>query len=101
MLRPAKSTSDTLCSEQLFSWEPSVAWNIGEWQHAAADMHVAKFGATMQRREHFAGIEQAAIIEGAFHSLLMIEIDRGEHRRHEVALLNADAMLAGEHAADR
>ena len=34
-------------------------------------------------------------IEGAFQSHLMIEIDFGEHHAHEIALLDADAMLAG------
>ena len=46
------------------------------------------------------GIEQAAVVEGAFEPLLLGEIGLGEHRRHQVALLHADAMLAGEHAAD-
>ena len=32
--------------------------------------------------------------------LLLVEVDLGEHRRHQVALLDADAVLAGEHAAD-
>ena len=29
-----------------------------------------------------------------------VEIDLGEHHRHQIALLDADAVLAGQHAAD-
>ena len=53
-----------------------------------------------KRRKHLAGIEQAAAVEGAFQPLLLRQIGFGEHRRHQVALLDADAMLAGQHAAD-
>ena len=63
-------------------------------------VHAAELGAAVQRREHLAGIEQALVVEGAFEPLLLVEIDLGEHRRHQVALLDADAVLAGEHAAD-
>ena len=51
-------------------------------------------------REDLAGIEQVVRIEGAFDAHLLVEIDLGEHLRHQVALLDADAMLAGQHAAD-
>ena len=51
-------------------------------------------------RKHLAGIEQALGVEGAFQPLLLVEIDLGEHHRHQVALLDADAVLAGQHAAD-
>ena len=54
----------------------------------------------MQRRENLTWIEQPLVVERAFKSLLLIEIGLGEHRRHQVALLDADAMLASEHAAD-
>ena len=39
-------------------------------------------------------------IEGAFHAHLLVEVDLGELHAHQVALLDADAMLAGQHAAD-
>ena len=51
-------------------------------------------------REHLAGVEQPGRIEGAFHPLLLLEVGLGEHHRHQVALLDADAVLAGQHAAD-
>ena len=46
------------------------------------------------------GLSSPLAVEGAFHPLLLRQIDLGEHRRHQVALLDADAMLAGQHAAD-
>ena len=64
------------------------------------DMHAAQFGAAAKLREHLAGIEQALGIEGAFQPLLLVEIDLVEHLGHQVALLDADAVLAGQHAAD-
>src|ERR1700761_814376 len=74
--------------------------NIRERDTPGMHMDAAELGATMQRREHFAGIEQALVVEGAFEALLRIKIDFGEHYRHQVALFHADAVLAGEHAAD-
>ena len=67
---------------------------------AGMHMHAAELGAAVQRRKHLAGIEQALGVEGAFEPLLLVEVDLGEHRRHQVALLDADAVLAGQHAAD-
>jgi hypothetical protein len=63
-------------------------------------VHATKLGAAMQRRENLTWIEQPLVVERAFKSLLLIEVGLGEHRRHQVALLDADAMLASEHAAD-
>src|SRR5580704_18399549 len=67
---------------------------------AAVDMHAAKLGAAVQRRKHLAGVEQALGVERAFQPLLLVEVDLAEHFRHQVALLDADAMLAGQHAAE-
>src|ERR1700720_4229681 len=69
-------------------------------QPAAMDMDAAELGAAMELREDLAGIEQPVGVEGAFEAQLLIEIDLVEHDRHEVALLDADAVLAGEDAAD-
>ena len=63
-------------------------------------LHAAEFGAVVQYRKHLAGIEQPLFVEGAFDAHLRVEIDFGEHRRHEVELLDADAMLSGDRAAD-
>ena len=72
----------------------------GKAHAAGMDMHAAELGAAMQCRKHLAGIEQALVVERAFEPLLLIEIDLGKHHRHQIALLDADAMLAGQHAAD-
>ena len=64
------------------------------------NMQPAEFGAAVQLRENFSGIEQAFGVERTLHPLLLIEVDLREHHRHQVALLHADAVLAGEHAAD-
>ena len=69
-------------------------------QRAVMDMEMAELGAAMQLGENLARIEQPVRIEGAFDALLLVEIGLVEHRAHEVALLDADAMLAGEDAAD-
>src|SRR5271154_6553486 len=78
----------------------SEPWNIGKRHAAAADMHAAEVGAVMGCRGHRAGLEQSLLVEGAFDALLVLHVDFGEHNRHQVALLDPDAMLAGEHAAD-
>src|SRR5439155_21530952 len=78
----------------------SEARQLGKRQLAAMDVQAAELGAAMKLREDLAGIEQRAGIEGAFDPLLLGEVGLVEHRRHQVALLDADAMLAGQHAAD-
>src|SRR5260221_12728838 len=69
-------------------------------QRAAMDVHAAELGAAMELRKYLAGIEQTVGVEGAFEAQLLVEVDLVEHDRHEVALLNADAVLAGENATD-
>ena len=62
-------------------------------------MHAPQLGAAMEHGEHLAGIEQALGVEGAFQALLLGEIGLVEHLAHEVALFDAHAMLARQHAA--
>src|SRR6185312_4303122 len=69
-------------------------------QRAMMDMEMAELGAAMQLRERLAGIEQPVRVEGAFDAKLLVEIACAEHRRHEIALLDADAVLARENTAD-
>src|SRR5579862_10071441 len=64
------------------------------------DMQMAELGAAMQLGELLAGVEQPIGIEGAFDAQLLIEIRFVEHRSHEIALLDADAVLAAQNAAD-
>src|SRR5664279_3123205 len=73
---------------------------FGESQLATMDVHPAKLGATMQGWKYLAGIKQALRVERAFQPLLLVEVDLAEHLRHQVALLDADAMFAGQHAAE-
>src|SRR5689334_15002013 len=63
-------------------------------------MYAPELGAAVKHREHLAGVEQALRIEGAFEPLLLVEVRLRKHRRHEITLLDAHAVLAGEHAAD-
>src|SRR5258708_6202735 len=84
-------------------YPPSVfleSRNIRKCQPAGMHMHAPEFGAAMQGRKHFSGVEQALRIEGAFQPLLLIEVDLAEHLGHQVALLDADAMFAGQDAAE-
>src|SRR5207237_5993346 len=78
----------------------SEPWNPRKRHLPRMHVHPPQLSAAVQRRKHLAWIEQALVVEGAFEALLLVEIDLGEHRRHQVALLDADAVLAGEHAAD-
>src|SRR5262245_43568090 len=74
--------------------EGSEPWNIRERHPAGVHVHAAELGAAVQLREHLAGIEQAPVVERAFEALLLGEIDFREHRRHQVALLDPDPVLA-------
>src|SRR5690606_14712540 len=78
---------------------PSEPGDVGERQLAAPDVHAAKFGTAVEGREHLARIEQPVGIERALDPLLLLEVDFGEHLAHQVALLDADAVFAGQHAA--
>ena len=72
----------------------------GKRQLAAMDVQAAELGAAVQLREHLAGIEQPVGIEGAFEALLLARSISSNIVAHQVALLDADAVLAGQHAAD-
>ena len=63
-------------------------------QLAAMDMDAAELGAAMELREHLAGVQQTVRVEGAFEALLMGEVGFVEHCSHEVALFDADPVLA-------
>src|SRR5258708_30536298 len=77
--------------------KPRKFW---ESELAAMDMYATQFCAAMQGRKYLAGIEQALRVECAFQTLLLVEIDLAEHFRHQVALLDADAMFTGKDAAE-
>ena len=52
------------------------------------------------QREDLGRVQPPAGIEGRAHAHLLREIDLAELERHQIAFLDADAMLAGETAAD-
>src|SRR5690606_34073971 len=73
---------------------------VGKGELSLVHMHAPELGAAMQDGEDLPRIEQVIGVEGALHPLLLLQIRLGEHFRHEIALLDPDAVLAGEHAAD-
>src|SRR3954451_21933982 len=52
------------------------------------------------QREDLSGVEQPCRIEHGPDAHLLLKVLRGELDRHQVALLDADPVLAGETAAD-
>ena len=64
------------------------------------DVDTAKLRTAVQLWEHLAGVEQKFWVKSAFDALLMSQIDLSEHHRHQVALLDANAVLSREHAAN-
>src|SRR6185503_13183968 len=74
--------------------------DLGERNLVVVHDHAAELGAAAELGEDLAGIEQMIGIERALHAHLLVEIDLRELLAHQVALLDADAMLAGQHAAD-
>src|SRR5260221_9314393 len=89
--------SRTLGVSTIACSKPREVW---ESKSAAVDMHAAEFGASAQGRKYLAGIEQPLRVQRAFQPLPLIEIDLAEPFRHQIALLDADAMFAGQHAAE-
>ena len=60
----------------------------------------AGFAAAFAEREDFSGVQRAFWIEGVVDAAHEVEVCVGEKERHEFALFHADAVLAGEAAAD-
>ncbi len=65
-------------------------------------MHVlaAELRAAAQRRKYLAGVEAHLGIERVLDAVLHFQVRGAELVRHQIALLDADAVLAREHAAD-
>ena len=53
-----------------------------------------------EQREHLAGVQQPVRVEGGLEPALLLQFMGVELHRHQVALFHADAMLAGQAAAD-
>src|SRR5438093_162575 len=62
--------------------------------------HGPRLDARLPRGEHLAGVAETARVERVLEALHQREVRRGEDERHEVGLLETDAMLAGDRAAD-
>ncbi len=57
-------------------------------------------GAAVGGRENFAGVAEAGGVEDGANTLHRLQGFGREQQRHVVALLDADAMFAGQGAAD-
>ena len=67
---------------------------------ARVDAHLAELGAPVQRRDVLRRVEQPGGIEGALHPAERLQLRGRELHAHLVDLLDADAVLAGDGAAD-
>ena len=63
------------------------------------DVQTPKLSAPVKRREDLTGIEQRCRIKGTFDPLLLFKVNLAEHLTHQVALFNANAVLATQNAA--
>src|SRR5438874_1091292 len=95
----AASTSVASRGRRVSAIAGSESRNVGKRDPTRVDVHAPELGASVQRRKYLARVEQTLVVERAFEPLLLLEVGLGEHCRHQVALLHADAMLAGEHPA--
>ncbi len=94
------SKSPTICRNTKIPAGRLESRQVGVGERAVMDVQPAQFGAAVQLGKDLAGVEQPVGVEGAFEALLLGEVGRVEHRPHQVALLDADTVLAGQHAAD-
>jgi len=69
-------------------------------QAAAVHVHRAELGAAVQGRHGAAGVQEALGVEGGLETVEGLELGRAELHAHRVELLDADAVLAGDRAAD-
>src|SRR5262249_46851550 len=74
--------------------------DVGERDLVVMHHHAPQLGAAPEPGKHLPGIEQVVGIESAFHTHLLVEIDVGELLAHQVALLDADAVLPGQDPSD-
>ena len=70
------------------------------WKLTAVHMHVTELGAARQGRHRLAGVEQATGIEGRLDGVELGQFEGIELHAHLVDLLDADAVLASNGAAD-
>src|SRR3954452_15364720 len=80
--------------------EPPGFMGSGPGPAARPGMTVALSRPSPVQREHLGGIEQPRWVEHGAHAHLLLQVLRVELERHQVALFDADAVLAREPAAD-
>src|SRR5262249_52518982 len=95
----AARTPSALVGENVSLTSASKPRQVREARLAAVDVDAPQLGAAVQRRGHLGRAEQWIGGGHALHPLLLRQIRLAEHRRHEIAFLDADAVFAGEHAA--
>src|SRR5512134_3512399 len=59
-----------------------------------------RLAARLVRREHLARVAETERVEGTLEALHQREVRRREDERHEVGLLETDAVLARDRASD-
>ena len=97
-------------AELLIAPEALHRWTVDLWlaagssareaQLTAAHMDPAHLGAPAHQGKHLARIQQTLGVEGAFQSLLLVQVDIVELIGHQVPLLHPHPMFAGQHAAE-
>src|SRR3954452_6990492 len=97
--RTALSTSSAVAGASVLT--PLESRNVRKGERAAMHVHATELGTAAQLRKNLAGVEQMLRIECAFDPHLLVEIDLAEHLRHQIALFDADAILAGRHRDER
>ena len=78
----------------------SEARQLGMRELAVVHVHLPELGAAVQRRHPLAGIEQSVRVERRLDPEEALELGGAELRAHAAQLLDADAVLAGDRAAD-
>src|SRR5256885_9555667 len=85
MTNAQASRSVQLCDPGLLEWVGFVV--------------ARAFPAQLGAREQLARVAELLRVEGAAHAAHRLDVGFGEHFAHEVALFDADAVLAGDVAA--
>src|SRR5699024_8352068 len=87
-------------------WRPGTRryalkpFQFRKWQFSTVHMHGAVLGTAVQRRHRLARIQQAVFVEGRLDGVKLRQLVRAELIAHLADLLDADAVLTGDAAAD-
>src|SRR5687767_9754024 len=64
-------------------------------------VHAPELGAAIESRDGLPGIQEAVLVERALHGVEELELRGAELHAHVVHFFDADAVLAGDRAANR